>query len=372
VTVQATSVASWRRSDFRRHEATASATALAVLLTGYVYWLVVVHQSGSIVAGVAAAAMTAPVAGARISPSGAGVSLALGAGLNELFFGHLVRCGPALPAAFFVAFVAGSALGRRGWLGLSGGLVSVVVQCIFDPNLGAPVIALMAPITLAFFVAGRYVRRRAVMVAALRQSTAELAEQREQTARLAVIADREEITDQLNTLLLQRIKPIDEEARRPSGGREQFATIEQLGRETLDAMRDIVGSLRDAPIEPAPGLADLADVCARVTTARVRLTVDGAVRPLPASVELSACRIVEQLLRLLTDQPSAQVQLRLGFSVGDLTIALSGPATTGVDIGHAQALAGARAALHGGDVDIVDQAGQCRARIRLPLMSTSV
>ena len=41
--------------------------------------------------------------------------LAAAAAANELFFGHLFRCGAALPAAFFVAYLAGRACaGRAG------------------------------------------------------------------------------------------------------------------------------------------------------------------------------------------------------------------------------------------------------------------
>jgi hypothetical protein len=135
-------------------------------------------------------------------------------------------------------------------------------------------------------------------------------------------------------------------------------------------MRDVLGSLRDSPVEPEPGLAELAGICARATTADVRLTIDGTVRPLPASIELSACRIVEQLVRLLADEPSARVQLRVDFAVSSLDIALSGSPTGEVDLLHVRSLADARAAIHGGSVDIVDGPGGLRsARVCLPLMA---
>ena len=369
MTAQVAPMAPWRPATLRHHAATSAAVALAVVLSASIYWLVVPHHSGSIPAGIAALAMTAPVAYGLRWPSAAGVSLAAGAALNELFFGHLVRCGPALPATFFVAFVGGYLLGRQGWLALSGSLVSVCLQCVFDPNLGAAVMTLMVPITLAFFAAGLYVRRRAALVDALRATTRQLADQREQTAKLAVAADREVITGQLDLVLQQRLDSIEELSRAAEPSHERFAAIEQLGRQTLDGMRDVLGSLRDSPIEPEPGLAELAGICSRATTADVRLTIDGSVRPLPASIELSACRIVEQLVRLLADEPSARVQLRVDFAVSSLDIALSGSPTAEVDLLHVRSLADARAAVHGGTVDIIDGPGLRSARVCLPLMA---
>jgi hypothetical protein len=344
---------------------------LATLLTAYLIWLVVPHDGGSVAAGVAAVTMTAPIAFAARAPSAAALTLAAAAAANELFFGHLARCGAALPATFFVAFACGRVLSRRVWPGLAGTLASIAIQCVFDPRLGASAMALMVPVDIFFFCAGAYVRRRADVVESLRAYTLQLQQQREETARLAVAADRQELTDRLSLTLRQRIEAVARAADASDSSHERFATIELYGRETLDGMRELVGSLRDAPTGPQPGLADLAELCARATTAEVTLTLNGQVRPLPASIELSTCRIVEQLLRVLPDQPAARVQLRLDFAIGGLDIAMSGGPNKGGDVHEVQALAGARAALHGGSVVISDRSGQTQARVHLPLVSSN-
>ncbi len=178
---------------------------------------------------------------------------------------------------------------------------------------------------------------------------------------------------QLNATLQIRIEELVHVVHAAQSGadsRERFATIEQLGRQILEEMRGLLGSLRDSPTRPEPGLADLADVCARATTADVRLTVNGTQRPLPASIELSVCRIVEQLLRMLPDEPASRVQLRVDVAAGGLDILVAGtPATNGVKMEHARALAQARAVLHGGHVHVTDQAGQRSARVWLPLVT---
>jgi hypothetical protein len=347
----------------------AAPVGLALLLSAALAALVLGQQRAGIAAGFAAVAMTAPVAYARRAPTAAGLTLALAAGVNELFFGQLIRCGPALPAAFVVAFVAGYARTRMGLLALAGTVASTLIQCLFDPRLGAAVIGLMVPIDLLFFLAGRYAAGRAAMVTSLRESTAKLYDQRERTAHLAIIADREELTGQLNRTLQHRMDALTNAARRGGDSQARFATIEQLGRQTLDEMRELLGSLRESPTMPEPRLADLADVCARASTADVRLIVDGAPRQLPASLELSACRIVEQLLRLLPDEPAARVQLRVDIAPAGIDIVVSGTAAREVDLEHVQALAHARASLHGGSVAITDQAGERRARVWLPLVT---
>jgi signal transduction histidine kinase len=332
--------------------------------------LILNQRGGGIGLAIAAVTMTLPVAYVWRAPTIAAFSLAAAAAVNEPFLAHLARCGASLPATFFVAFVAGSALGRRrGLLPLAGTATSIVLQCVFDPRLGPAVVALMIPLDVIFFGAGLYVRRRAAMVATLRDATAKLREQREQTTRLAVTADREELTSRLNSTLTQRLDVLSLAIDGHGDPRERFATIERLGRQTLDEMRELLGSLRDSPMRPEPGLADLADICAGATAADVRLTVDGTLRTLPASIELSVCRIVEQLLRILPDEPASRVQLHVDVAATGIDIVIAGTPAVDVDVDQIQTLATARAALHGGSVAVTDHPGRRGARVWLPLVT---
>ena len=362
----------WILALRRPRSTAATAIALAALLSVAMVLFVLNQRRGGIGLASAALTMTVPVAYVWQAPTIAAFSLAAAAAVNEPFLAQLARCGAALPAAFFVAFAAGCALGRRrGLLALAGTAASVVLQCVFDPRLGTAVIALMLPLDLIFFTAGLYVRRRAAMVAALRDRTAQLREQREQTTRLTVAADRDRLTRQLNRTLTQQLNLLSQAVDAEGDPRERFATIESLGRQTLDEMRELVVTLRDSPTRPEPGLADLADICHRATAAEVRLTVDGAQRALPASIELSVCRIVEQLLRILPDGPAGRVQLHVDIAdTGiDIVVAGAGPPAVDVDLERIHTLASARAALHGGSVAVTDHAGQRRARVWLPLVT---
>jgi hypothetical protein len=364
----------WAGPRVRWTELAASASALA--LSAYVVVLVRI-QAGGVAACVAATAMTLPVAFARRAPLAAAAVLAAAAAVNELFFGHLFRCGAALPAVFFVAYLAGRACtGRARALVLAGVLASAAVQCVYDPRLGAPVIVLMAAVSGVFAGAGILVRRRAALVAELRRRTGQLREQREQTAALAVAAERARITADIGGTLRERIDEIGRLAQPGGDGTgpidARLAAIELAGRAILDSMRHVVGTLRDAPRAPEPGLAELSHLLAHATTAGTRLSVEGPVRPLPASLELTGYRIVEQLLAVLRDEPSAQVDVALRYDPDFLELRVAGPPAGGGELRQLQPAVQAvqaRLALFGGTIDIDDVAGRRAARVRLPLIT---
>jgi hypothetical protein len=353
----------------------AAAVASALALTAFVVFLVQRQAGGGVAACVAATAMTLPVAFARRAPLPAAAALAAAAAANELFFGHLIRCGAALPAAFYVGYVAGRACaGRQRALVLVLVLAGIVIQCVADPLLGAGVIPLMAGVSGMFFGAGLLVRRRSAMVAQLRRSTAELRAQRERTAQLAVAAERDRVTADLRGTLRAGIDEIGALARAArdsaAGPGPAFAAIECAGRSVLDSMRHVVGTLREAPTDPEPGLAELPGLLASATTADTRLSVTGPVRPLPASIELAGYRIAEQLLTVLRDDPAARVDVRVRFAADCLELRMAGPPEAGDDVLRVRAVVQARLALYGGTVDIDDAGGRRAARIRLPLVTS--
>ena len=308
---------------------------------------------------VAATAMTLPVAFARRAPLPSAAVLAAAAAANELFFGHLVRCGAALPAAFYVAYVAGRACaGRRRTLTLALVLVCVVIQCVYDPRLGRDEILVMAAVSGVFFVSGLLVCRRSAMVAQLRHSTEQLRAQRERTAQLAVAAERARITADIRETLRAGIDEIGALAlaARDSGvdPDASFAAIECAGRSVLESMRHVVGALRDAPTDPEPGLAELAGLLASATAADARLSVTGSVRPLPASIELAGYRIVEQLLTVLRDDPATLVEVRVRFAADFLELGIAGLPAADDDVPRVRSVVQARLALYGGTVEIDD------------------
>ena len=358
--------------------------AAAVVLSAYAVALTsgVVHTShphGGAAASIGVLAMTLPVAWCRRRPLAAAGVLAAAAVLNGVLFGPMVRCGAALPAVFLVAFATGVRCDRaRSAAGLLLCAGAVAAEGLYDPQIEARGLVVVLPVLIAFFAAGRLVRARTETAKALRVRSAELRRQREQTARLAVLADRARVTAELEGTLHTQIGGIASTAATGLGAldtdhaaaRQALASIERDGRAVLGHLRDVLGSLQEpAPSEPQPTLARLSELLGRATTADARLTVDGSPRTLPAGLELSGYRIVEHLLLALQDAPDAAVDVRLRFCPDALELHVSGPPAPAADLRAVLAAARERASLHGGSVDSRLADGVCYAMARLPLVS---
>jgi hypothetical protein len=210
------------------------------------------HRHGGVAASVGVLAMTLPVAWRRRAPLSVAATLGLAAAFNGLLFGSMVRCGPALPAVFLVVFaVASRSDGGRAWAGLILCAGNVVSQGFYDPQLGPITVILFLPVLAGFFAIGRLARSRGATAQSLRQRSVELRAQREEIARLAVFADRAQVTQDLDGTLRARIDAI---ATSVTAGREALdgdlsaatqalASIEQEGREVLQKMREVLGTL---------------------------------------------------------------------------------------------------------------------------------
>jgi hypothetical protein len=372
--------------------------AAAVILSGYAVALVsgVIHTShphGGAAASIGVLVMILPVAWRRPAPLAAAAVMGAAALLNGLVFGPMVRCGAFLPAIFLVAYAAGV---RRDRAASAAGLLlcaaAVVAEGLYDPQIEGSGLVAVLPLLAAFFASGRLVRARTQTAAALRESSAELRRQREETARLAVLADRARLTADLEQSLHAQLGGLASTAADglgalagdPAGdqaaARQALASIERDGRAVLGHLREVLSALQERPPgepqssepllnEPQPTLGRLSELLARATTADARLTVDGSPRTLPAGLELSGYRIVEHLLLALEDAPEAAVDVRLSFTPDVLELHVSGPPAANVDLRAVLAAARERAGLHGGTVDSRLAGGVCHATARLPLVS---
>lgn len=338
------------------------------------------HPTGGPGAAVAVLAMTLPVAWCRPAPVTAAAVLAVGALFNGIAFGSIVRCGPALPAVFIVAFfVAARNNRRRAAVGVAFCAINVTAQAFYDPQLGGPVVVLLLPILGLFVAIGRIVRARTAAIEILRLRTDELRNRREQTARLSVLADRARVSANLDLELRDRIERIaavatgarDALETAPSEALEALASIEAEGRHVLRQMREIVGSLdQDPPSAPQPSLSELPALLARITSADARLSIEGEHRRLPAGIELTGYRIAEHLVTALEDEPGATVEVCLRFAPDALEVRVSGPPATDRELAAVLAATRERVALHNGTVDEHTSAGRRHATARIPLISS--
>jgi signal transduction histidine kinase len=341
------------------------------------------YRTGGVAASLAVLLMTAPVVFARRQPVLAAATLAAGAALNWGLIGHMVRCGAALPAAFYVAFTVGSrsARWRDAVLGMALLVVNVACQAYSDPQLGSGVLVYMVPMATGFMIAGRLLHSHSVAVAGLRARTAQLHEQREQNARLAVAADQARISGDLDGFLHARVGQIAAAAvagkatlaSEPGQAQDVFVAIQATGRDTLSHMREVVAGLRDqAPTEPQPVLAQLDRLLGQATRAEARLRVTGDPRLLPPGVELSGYRIVEHLLVTLENDPTAQIDVRVAFAADALELTVAGPVRRSGDVRPALLAAAERAGLYGGTLRTQTVRGRRQTVVRLPLAAGHV
>ncbi len=296
--------------------------------------------------------------------------------LHDLLFGWVTRCGAGLPLAFVLAYLGAVALERKqAWvvLGLTTLLTAAVL--VVDATTGFEPFVLSFPIVLIVFGIGRSVRQRTVMSTELRARTAALQQLRDQRVALEVADDRARLSHQLDGLLQERLGQLAAAAESgpdldPLSAKALFESIESDSRATLEGMREIVGLLRagDVALAPPPSVTNLDALLARHTRADSRLTVAGDPRSLTATVELSAYRIVEHLMNVLTDQSDSCIEVDVRFDAGTLEIRVSGPVDRSADIKAAVARAKERATFLGGSLDVKVSRGRAHAVAQLPVL----
>jgi len=182
-------------------------------------------------------------------------------------------------------------------------------------------------------------RTRHAYVALLRERL-ELAERtREHEAQRRAEQERMRIARDLHDVVAHTLTTINVQAgtaaqlldRNPAHARTALETIEDASRDAIGELRAILGVLRDgedraAPLTPAPGLDDVADLVTRTREEGidVQLDVDGE-QPtrVPDAVSLAAFRIVqESLTNARRHAAEAPVRVRLSFEPSGLTLAV--------------------------------------------------
>jgi len=296
--------------------------------------------------------------------------------LHDLLFGWVTRCGAGLPLVFVLAFLGALTYPRtKAWLAVGLSALLTVAVLVVDATTGPQVLALALPLVLVVFGIGRAARHRSVLHQQLKIRDEELRQVRDDRAALAVADDRARLSQQLDGFLQDRLAQLTTAAESsdglaPAQARALLESIEAGSRRTLDDMREIVGLLRGGEVDlaPAPTVAHLDALLARHPSAGSRLTVSGDSRSLPATVELSAYRIVEYLVAVLADRADAPIHVAVRFADEALEIRVTGPVGRGVDVKAAVARAKERAKLLGGSVDMKIARGQARAVAQLPVV----
>jgi signal transduction histidine kinase len=119
----------------------------------------------------------------------------------------------------------------------------------------------------------------------------------------------------------------------PATARTEFAEISDASREALAEMRRLLGVLRSEETglmtAPQPGLSNLPGLvaAARAAGAEVTVDIDHMLPDLPAAVDVSAYRIVQEALtNAARHAPGASVRVVVGRAAGGLALSIrNGP-----------------------------------------------
>ena len=174
----------------------------------------------------------------------------------------------------------------------------------------------------------------------------------------------------------------------PVAAERALATIAETGRTALTDMRRLLGVLRDdtaGATAPQPGVADLADLVARVRRSGLPVELHEAGRPhaLEPGLGLAAYRIVQEALTNVLKHAGPATPTTVVLEWGDAALGVvvrdgGAPVPSSAlprqdGVGHGVVGMRERAALYGGDVLVgpADDGGYA-VQARLPYRSAEV
>ena len=214
---------------------------------------------------------------------------------------------------------------------------------------------------------------------------------REEAARAAVVHERARIARELHDMVAHSLAVIVLQAQAaervltadPTGARRALGAIESVGREGLDELRRLLEVLLvtdDGGLDPRPSLRHLDVLVERVREAGlpVEVTVDGSPTSLPAGIDVSAYRIVQEALtNVLKHSGAVSAAVGLNYCAGVLEVQVTDDGSreqpfAPEHVGHGLIGMRERVTLYGGTLDTGQQpAGGFRVLARLPLGGSS-
>jgi signal transduction histidine kinase len=298
-----------------------------------------------------------------------------------------------LGIAILVAVYSVAAYGSR-WVplaGLAGVEVALVAVQRTPGRTGAVTLVINMGVVAAAWLLGHFAHNYRAYAGRLEERTAELERAREELARRAVTEERLRLARELHDVVAHAMSVIAVQSgvgahiadTQPKEAAKALVAIEATSRAALEELRRLLGVLRQADepqgeLAPVPGLGDLDGLLAEAGKAglAVRLQVHGTRPPLPAGVDLSAYRIVQEALtNVVKHAGPATAQVVVGYRDQEIRVEVTddgrGAVTSVGDgrVGSGHGLIGMRerVAAFGGDLEVGPRpGGGFRVAARLP------
>ena len=268
---------------------------------------------------------------------------------------------------------------RWGHVGVDAALVVIVLHGVTG-DLPWGEVAFGVVVFLAVWYAGRRLRLRS-------ERDSRLLRERQEEAERIVAEERARIARELHDVVAHRVSLMTVQAGAaktvaasdPAAAFRAMAAVEDAGRQALDELRHLLGVLRPTSVpdvmQPQPSLAELDRLVEQTRQAGldVLLTAEGTLTGLPARVELSAYRIVQESLTNVVKHagPGALAAVRLTNDGRCLLVEVTDDGSGASRLsgaGHGIVGMRERALLLGGSLDVGPGAGGgFGVRARLPL-----
>jgi signal transduction histidine kinase len=335
-------------------------------------------------------AIVLPLLARRRFPFGAPAALGVAAALTSFVDKTVVPYdGVTFLAGCAALFLVGSLRDRSqavAGFAVAEGVLAVVVRN--DPRSGVGNFIVASIIFTIVWTIAFGVGRKSVEADEAKQRAARAEREREERAHAAVADERARIARELHDVVGHSVSVMTVQASgvrrllRPDQQRERDALliVERTGREALAEMRRMVGVLRrpeEGPVlAPQPSLEHLDRLVeqAREAGLPVELRVEGDAFQLPAGVDLTAYRLVQEgLTNALKHAGATRAEVVVNYSDGALEVVVSDDGRgVGSDDGGGHGLVGMRerVSVYGGELDAGPRPeGGYRLRARLPLAS---
>ncbi|HET7855049.1 MAG TPA: histidine kinase [Gaiellaceae bacterium] len=336
---------------------------------------------------VLAALASLPLVARRAAPLAVFVvTAAASAALNGFGYPPGPPLGPTV-ALYFLALTPERTRAPR-WLT---GAVVVVMLAVHAGAVGIaedafPTVPLLfgALVWGGAWVVGDQVRQRRRRMADLEERARRAEREAERERRLAAAEERTRIARDLHDSVGHAINVILVQAgaarllgeRDPARSRAAVETIEDVARETLGEIDQLVSALRDddpSPqgVDPPPGLAALDALAERHRSAGLDVSIEtrGARRPLPPGLDQAAYRILQEGLTNAARHGEGRADVDIGFGGTALELSVTNPTPangSSLEPGHGIVGMRERAALLGGTLEAGASNGVFRIRARLP------
>jgi len=286
--------------------------------------------------------------------------------------------GAALVFAVYAVSVYDKTVARLIVAGAAIALIVLAVTLLIAGDL--PISRNLIPagaLSLVGWVIGDYMRSR-------RQFFMDMVARHNQERDQAADEERLRIARELHDVVAHNVSvmAIQAGAARVSGNssKEALQSIESTARDTLAELNRLLGVLRkqsDAPLAPQPGLDQVDALLKSANDAGLETTlkITGEKRPLPAALDLTAYRIVQEAItNALKHAHASRLEVRVAYREGalELTIRDNGEgqseAAVKASTGHGLIGMRERVELFGGELEAgSSNVGGFTVRSRLPI-----